>query len=147
MENGYQDELTDGQYPLRALKSGQKESLELVLNSHAQDVEYICSGTSEGGFNIYVTAPGESLQSAKELQVKFSEDIQITIKSKIITTAKALRSYSSMQRGCFYDFERQLRFFKSYTENNCLVECLANLTKKKCECVGFSMPSMRSLIY
>lgn len=149
LENGYSEKFTDGEYPLRVLDSGQNGALELILSSNWQDHQIFCN-IIHSGFEVYVSVPGESIQSKKEIKIDLSDDIQITMTSsgtKIVTTSKALRSYAPMQRRCFYNSERQLRFFNLYTAHNCIVECLANFTEKECGCVQFSMPSMhRSIV-
>jgi amiloride-sensitive sodium channel len=55
-------------------------------------------------------------------------------------TDEALRSYSPDIRGCYFEDEKKLRFFRSYTKNHCDLECLTNFTLAKCGCVKFSMP-------
>lgn len=56
------------------------------------------------------------------------------------TTSEGLRYYEPKQRKCFYQTERKLSFYKTYTRSNCERECLANLTKQMCGCVSFAMP-------
>lgn len=46
-----------------------------------------------------------------------------------------------MNENVFFSTERQLRFFRTYTQYNCEAECLANFTQIQCGCVKFSMPS------
>lgn len=55
-------------------------------------------------------------------------------------TDESLRKYSIESRRCFFDGERKLKFFKSYTKAHCNLECLANFTFFECDCVKFSMP-------
>lgn len=52
----------------------------------------------------------------------------------------SLRSFSPEMRDCFFEGERQLRFFKSYTKANCDWECVTNYTLEMCGCIKFSMP-------
>lgn len=108
LENGYPDERTDSEYPFRVHDPGRKESLELILKSYEKHRSFSCSDYRQG-FNVYINVPGESLQSANNLPVELSEDVQITIKSKIVTYSEALRSYTPIQRGCFFNVERQLK--------------------------------------
>lgn len=41
--------------------------------------------------------------------------------------------------------ERELRFFRNYSENNCLFECETNLTIKRCGCTAYYMPYVKPL--
>lgn len=79
--------------------------------------------------------------SEKYVPVSIHEGVRIKLKPTLIMTSETLRSYDPNVRGCLFNSESHLRFFKTYTQNNCETECLANYTNKKCGCVKFSMPS------
>lgn len=55
-------------------------------------------------------------------------------------TDEALRGYSPQKRDCYFEGERQLRFFKTYTKAHCYWECMTNYTLELCGCVKVSMP-------
>lgn len=68
-------------------------------------------------------------------------------KQKFISITAAASKYDDYlqkfpldQRGCYNEDERQLRFFKHYTMINCLEECIANFTFRKCGCVAYYAP-------
>lgn len=91
--------------------------------------------------------PGEELKiSEQSIRVPLWENTQISIKPNMITTSEGLRKYPHDQRQCFFSSERQLRFYRNYTQNNCEAECLSNYTKIECGCVVFSMPSKQNAI-
>jgi acid-sensing ion channel, other len=46
---------------------------------------------------------------------------------------------SAERRRCYLENEKELKFFKNYTQRNCQMECFAKYTLKKCGCVHFSM--------
>lgn len=58
----------------------------------------------------------------------------------MVQTDKALRNWKPHERGCYFDHERQLRFFRIYTAINCDAECGANFTFYKCQCNFISQP-------
>lgn len=146
MEIGYRKEFIETEYPIRILDSGQNGALELVLSGYTKDHEVICNGIAHG-FLFFLSAPGDSLEPQNLLQIDFSGDNLIRIKPTLFTTSKALHSYKPMQRGCFFNSERQLRFFQSYTSYNCFMECMGDFMKRKCGCAIFSMPSTYRLCY
>lgn len=51
-----------------------------------------------------------------------------------------LKAFPLNQRGCYNEDERYLRFFRQYTMINCLQECIANFSMKKCGCVAYHLP-------
>lgn len=75
------------------------------------------------------------------IYVPLQQQIFISVKPKMITTSNRLRGYEPHDRGCFFKTERRLRFFKSYSQSKCELECLSNFTKNECGCVRFWMPS------
>lgn len=46
--------------------------------------------------------------------------------------------YSS--RGCYFNFERNLTFFKHYTQQNCYMDCVTSELIKHCNCSTFYLP-------
>lgn len=141
-ETGYKFKLGTEAYPFRLYDARQSSALNIEIFSYAQNFEYNCNGYDQG-FKVALTMPGEALTLSKRaIRISLSEDTHIMIKPKLITSATELRSYTPMQRQCFYNSERKLRFFKMYTQNNCEMECLTNFTKIECGCVHFTMPSM-----
>lgn len=51
------------------------------------------------------------------------------------------------KRQCVYSAEKQLRFYKTYTQSNCIMECEANFTLMFCQCVMYYMPSKLLYIF
>lgn len=65
--------------------------------------------------------------------------------SAVVTRGdESLRKYSPEQRGCYFEGERELQFFKTYTKTQCNFECLTNYTIRECGCVHFSYPRNQS---
>lgn len=49
-------------------------------------------------------------------------------------------SFEPLSRQCYFNYERRLKYFKVYTQQNCELECITNFTLQTCGCVKFSMP-------
>lgn len=92
-------------------------------------------------FLIYFHMPNEIVtpfHSPQYFRTDTMNQIFITLES--IRTNENLMRYSPEKRGCFFNHEKSLKFFKSYTKAQCEFECLANRTFEACGCVKFSMP-------
>lgn len=63
-----------------------------------------------------------------------------SVKPIMMKTSKKLRTYSPTKRQCYFIAEKSLKFFRTYNQPNCLLECLANATFDSCGCVGLYMP-------
>lgn len=54
-----------------------------------------------------------------------------------------LASILKEKRQCVYSAEKRLRFYTTYTQRNCMMECEANFTLSFCQCVMYYMPSKK----
>ncbi|XP_055303119.1 pickpocket protein 28-like [Sitodiplosis mosellana] len=140
LENGYEVKSNEAVYPVRVTDTGQRVALDVVLLFRERDFTMNCTGFNQG-FRVILTPPGIELTVPwNAYRVPLSENTQIAITPKLTITSDGLRGYEPYQRQCFYQHERQLRFFNIYTQDNCEAECLANFTKTECGCVKFAMP-------
>ena len=71
----------------------------------------------------------------------------IGVKPEMTFTSNDLKLYAPRRRKCFYSYERQLHFFKIYSEELCKIECLANYTVHFCGCVPSYMPRRFEILY
>ncbi|XP_055295204.1 pickpocket protein 28-like [Sitodiplosis mosellana] len=118
LDGGYTDKsiMIHDPYPMRTGIASSGQSFALKLSVSQYEFEYKCSGIYQG-FKVILTTPGEALKmSQNSFRVPLSEKTMVTINPKLITTSEGLRSYEPNQRQCFYQHERQLRFFKLYTQ-------------------------------
>jgi amiloride-sensitive sodium channel len=72
--------------------------------------------------------------------VEFGFEKFFTLDAKVRRTSSDMRRFSPDKRRCYFEGERKLKFFKSYTKKLCDFECITNYTLKQCGCVKFSMP-------
>lgn len=63
-----------------------------------------------------------------------------TITPRVMKTQSDVRNYSPQERRCYFEEEKKLLHFKTYNQENCLLECRTNSTLKWCGCVEFYMP-------
>lgn len=122
---------------------GAKAGFKIFLKFPKPDLADICRGPVQG-FKIYLHTPGETRASKQFFRVQSKQDVQVSIKPNVMATDEGLVKYSPERRQCFFNNERSLQFYKIYTQNNCELECLVNLTLERCNCVKFSMPRANS---
>jgi acid-sensing ion channel, other len=112
-------------YPL---SSSQKpgSGLEVVLSRIKRDDKIgICTA-----FSFIVHSPYElpgSYDLTEMCEFHYGFDFDVLITPEIIRTDRSLRSMTPKKRGCYFEGEKKLRFFKVYTRRNCEFECLADL--------------------
>lgn len=131
-------------YPHRVFGAGARAGFFALLKLNDTDAEYVCRGPVQG-FKVLLHVPGEVPQVSKHyFRVPLLEEVLISVKPNMITTSENLRHYTPWDRQCYFSDERDLRFFKIYTQRNCELECLSNYTMSKCGCVKFSLPRDRN---
>lgn len=139
LENGYT--ISDfSTYPKRVFGAGARAGMNMILKLKTSDIDYQCRGAVQG-FKVILHLPNElPLASKNFFRVPLHQEVMVNIKPNMITTSSGLAGYEPNSRQCYFNHEKYLRFFKSYTQSNCEIECLANYTLYYCKCVKFSMP-------
>jgi acid-sensing ion channel, other len=113
-------------YPLTATRqdSGLKLSLFQNLTYYNEDICDFPSFLIHSPFEL----PG-SYENSDRYKFDFGFDLQVLITPEIITTDDDLRSIEPRQRGCYFEGERKLEFFKVYTKMNCEFECFSSIMR------------------
>jgi acid-sensing ion channel, other len=126
-------------YPLMS-SSRPSEGLRMTLERN-DDVFFVDRCTSP---SFLIHSPYElpgSYDTNDLFEFGNGHDFEVLITPEIITTDEGLRSYDPEERGCFFQDERKLKYFKVYTKNNCMFECRAEqfYVKPKLNCTPFFM--------
>lgn len=92
-------------------------------------------------FLFSIQKPNEMPSPFHKFQsIEFYRSKKLRLTAVIHQKDPSLRSFTPERRDCFFEGERQLKFFRSYTKANCDWECMTNYTLDLCGCVKFSMP-------
>lgn len=68
------------------------------------------------------------------------QQIAIIIKPPAIITSENLKGYGIDKRKCFFNDERELKYFQYYSQSNCELECYVQYSLEKCGCVEYWVP-------
>ncbi|KAF2887624.1 hypothetical protein ILUMI_18549 [Ignelater luminosus] len=140
LEKGYFDKSPLHTFPRRTILTGTTGGLELIFKTSEQDMDYHCE-ESLRGYKIILHHPAEIPRSHQNyFWVPLNQLVSVSVKPNMMTTAEELQRYDPEARKCCFYGERRLRFFHAYNQQNCLLECLANYTRRICDCVAFYMP-------
>lgn len=131
-------------YPYRVLSGS--EGLRIDLRLFEFDIDYVCSGPVQS-FKILLHSAGEIPQLKKYYyRIPLDHDTVMAVRPNIMNTTESLiKNYNQDQRKCIDEGERNLIFFKKYTQRNCQLDNLALRTSIRCKCVAFSMPRLRNI--
>ncbi|XP_053686079.1 pickpocket protein 28-like [Sabethes cyaneus] len=139
-EKGYKRAAGLKAYPYRPLSAGMDSGLMIMLSLRKIDEDYACRGPYTG-YKVSVHAPDEfPMTEEKFFRLNAMNAVTLNLRPQVIWTSRSLRYLSSEKRKCFFDNERSLRYFRTYTRYNCVAECISNYTFEKCGCVRLTMP-------
>ncbi|XP_039275641.1 pickpocket protein 28-like [Nilaparvata lugens] len=140
LEDGYDQSAAVDTYPRRAIGSGMKSGLTILMLARYNDLDYLCRGAVQG-FKVTLHNPAEIPRVAERFfRVPLNQEVVLAVKPNMMTTSTNLQYYSPKGRQCFFPHERKLAFYKVYTQRNCEMECLTNYTQRACGCVSYYMP-------
>jgi acid-sensing ion channel, other len=144
LEDGYSVNATEKHftYPRKATRNA--FNVGLAVYKHMNNA--LCKDGIQG-LKVALHMPNEAPQMAKNFfLVPYNRLTAVMLTPKVTITDAEIREFSVEKRQCYFNEERYLRFFQNYTQNNCEIECLANLTVSKCGCQMFFMPSMSKVL-
>ncbi|KAK0183188.1 hypothetical protein PV327_001254 [Microctonus hyperodae] len=138
-ETGYNDTVHLDTQPWRPYGAGSYWGLSLALDTESND--YYCSSTSGVGFKMLLHNPVETPKIADfGFALSPGKETRIVITPRIYSASWSILGISRKKRKCFFTTERRLKYYRTYTQRNCLLECEANFTQKICHCVQYYMP-------
>ncbi|XP_026668491.1 pickpocket protein 28-like [Ceratina calcarata] len=138
-ETGYDKDVPADSMPWRPYGAGQFYGLTLVLDANI--AEYYCSSSASVGFKMLLHNPVETPKIADfAFTLTPGEETRVIVSPEISTASDSIISIPQKKRKCFFTSERKLRYYRTYTQRNCILECEANFTQKTCDCVQYYMP-------
>lgn len=124
-------------FPFRIIS---ENSMEFILMHPKTETNNYCPAL-RNSYKIIFHMPNEIPTKFHDyIYSSMGTQFLISMTAKHFLTDSTLQKYKPEIRGCFYENERKLKFFKSYTKAHCDIECLTNHTLRACGCVKFSMP-------
>ncbi|KAL6445649.1 hypothetical protein ACFW04_000866 [Cataglyphis niger] len=138
-EKGYDANMPPDVIPWRPYGAGLFYGLTLVLD--VESSEYYCSSTAGMGFKMLLHNPVETPKIADfSFSITPGEETRVIVRPRISTATPSIISIPQKKRKCFFTAERKLRYYRTYTQRNCILECEANFTQEICDCVQYYMP-------
>lgn len=137
LDNGFDDNHSADAVPIKVIK---RKYIGFNAYLKETDTQHVC--TNYGNlFSVFMHLPNEMMLPAhQELYIEFRKRKEIKLTATVYTADESMRKFTPRSRGCYFEGEKQLKFFNTYTKALCEFECLTNYTLKTCNCVKFSMP-------
>jgi len=97
-------------------------------------------------YKMFLHLPNELPQISYEtIDIPLGTDDHILISADVMHYEDSLKNFAPEKRGCYYEGEKPLKIFKSYTKANCEYECMTNFAYSTCGCIKFSMPRTKDM--
>ncbi|EZA54394.1 pickpocket protein 28 isoform X1 [Ooceraea biroi] len=137
-EKGYNASTPTDVIPQRPPGTGLSYGLTLALD--AETDEYYCGFTS-AGFKMLLHSPVETPKIADfSFAIMPGKETRVILKPRISVANSRIIAIQQKKRKCYFTAERKLRYYRTYTQRNCVLECEANFTQEMCGCVQYYMP-------
>lgn len=131
-------------YPRRVIGSGSHSGLTAELRMKKTNLNPGCKRGLQG-FRLSLHTPVEIPQMSKQFySIPFQKQTTFSIRPNMIYSSKDVEDYDPVSRQCFFNYEKKLKFFKTYSKSSCELECLAEQVLSSCGCVKFAMPHHNS---
>ncbi|KAF7267710.1 hypothetical protein GWI33_019099 [Rhynchophorus ferrugineus] len=138
-DHGYTDEAGIDTYPRRALLSGATNSLMVNFAVNNTDLDYGC--THFQGYKVVLHSPHRfPTVHSHYFRIPLKKSVSAAITPSVLTTSQDVGEYNVKKRKCYFQTDMKLKFFANYSQINCKMECLINLTIDICGCVQYFMP-------
>ncbi|XP_030760546.1 pickpocket protein 28-like [Sitophilus oryzae] len=142
-DHGYTDDAGIDTYPRRALVSGSTNSLEVNFAVNNTDLDYGC--THFQGYKVVLHSPHRfPTVHSHYFRIPLKKSVSAAITPSVLSTSRDVADYNVKKRKCFFQTDMKLKFFSNYSQINCKLECLIDLTIEICGCVQYFMPRNKS---
>jgi acid-sensing ion channel, other len=132
---GTQKYLSPNQYPIRS-SFNYGNGLRLAITRNPKVKVF-----SECLYHSFLVHSPFEYPGSYEKTEMVEFELEILITPEVIRTDEDLKSYEPHERGCYFNDEKKLKYFKVYTRRNCYFECLADYLNinPKLNCTPFFM--------
>ncbi|XP_044758991.1 uncharacterized protein LOC123316815 [Coccinella septempunctata] len=140
-DKGFRKGKVENAYPRRAFRNGAKNALVVVFFTKKSELYYSCRDFSLQGIRVTLHTPSVIPRPS---QLFFSVGLDrlttVAVNPTFIRTTPTTQGYDAHRRFCYFENERKLKYFKSYSQSSCNMECWTNHTINYCGCTHFYMP-------
>ncbi|XP_011181517.2 pickpocket protein 28 [Zeugodacus cucurbitae] len=127
-------------YPQRTVFSSARNGFFAFLQGFQHNFEYACRSFKQG-YKVFLTSPESvPVTTSNYILLPHGDEVMVSVLPHYVISTDNLHDFSPEKRQCYFNDERYLRYFRSYSQSNCQVECLTNFTINKCGCAKFWMP-------
>lgn len=80
-----------------------------------------------------------AFDSSNYVAFDYQKVLTILITPEVVFTDSSLQSVEPKKRNCYFDGEKDLKYFKTYSKNNCEMECFSDFAQQNCNCTTLNL--------
>ena len=123
-------------------KEGLRNGHRLTLDLHSNTVSFGTLEQEYDAFKVFIGQPAEfPMMKEKGIRLEPGREHFIDLSATVLST-NGIRDILPEARGCFFENEGDLDFYKSYTFSNCKLECGIKEAEQKLGCVPWHLPKV-----
>lgn len=93
-------------------------------------------------FKIMLHNPVETVKMTSYASIiEPGKQTRIAVNPNVKRSSLDIKALPIEKRTCYFEGERYLRYYRTYSQRSCIDECEANYTRDNCDCVFPFMPS------
>ncbi len=134
---GFDPDLTEDAIKVRNVKGcGRKKGLSIIMDRHKLFTQPLLRSSPDKHFVVYITVPGVITHKVPFVvdASYFGEHHFFVHGIHFITASEAFINWNEKNLVCYGPTTKNLTYFASYTQDNCLLECRYNKIMDRCGC-------------
>ena len=116
---------------------GKNKGLQIIVDSHKLTSLTPEGYSSEGkGFQVFVTLPGVTTSKVSFLiDPGFKGEHNLIVHGlHDVKASDDFKEWNDKNGACYFPEDKNLTYFKYYSQDNCLLECRIKKVARKCGC-------------
>ena len=124
---------------------GRRNGLKLTLDLHSNTVSLGTLDQQHNTFSLFIGQPAQfPMMRDKSIQLQPGREHYVDLSASVVSTNN-IRHILPEARGCLFNDESNLEFYKSYTYSNCRLECRIKAAEEKYKCIPWHLPKVISI--
>ena len=123
-------------------QEGSKNGLKLILDLHSNTVSFGTLDQQYNAFNLFIGQPAQfPMMRDKSIRLQPGREHFVDLSATVVAT-NGIENILPEARGCLFNDEGDLEFYKSYTFTNCRLECRIKEAEMKYKCIPWHLPKV-----
>ena len=121
-------------------REGKRNGLRLTLDLHSNTVSFGSLDQQHSAFKMFIGKPAQfPMMRDKSIRLGPGKEHFVELSANVVSSNR-IKDISPEDRGCLFDDEGSLEFYKKYTFSNCRLECRIKETEEKYQCIPWHLP-------